>query len=236
MPPRGFVPLLIEKGNQLPFLPSFPDRNSTSACRIEISYPRRNSSLTCGKNAAHKPAIRKIRTTLSLKVSNPSLNVSEIFQRANYLALPFQGKHMLRQKYGPSQCKTIRGLPDAYVNITNSQLENDCIIDNYKNLWHIERAFRMSKTDLRIRPIYHRLRHRIEAHVCIAFTAYCIYKELETALYASKSTLSLKRAAEITHNIYQITYQLPDSKRTQSQLLKTDEQQSELLQIINQNF
>jgi len=37
----------------------------------------------------------------------------------------------------------------------------------------------MSKTDLRIRPIYHHLRARIEAHICISFTAYKIYKEFE---------------------------------------------------------
>jgi transposase len=96
--------------------------------------------------------------------------------------------------------------------ITNSKLNNDVILENYRNLFHIERAFRMSKTDLRIRPIYHRLRHRIEAHICIAFTAYTIYKELERVLKEEKSTLSLKTASEITHNMYQITYQLPDSK------------------------
>jgi transposase len=51
--------------------------------------------------------------------------------------------------------------------VTNTKLKNDEVIENYKSLWSIERAFRMSKTDLRIRPIYHRLRNRIEAHVCI---------------------------------------------------------------------
>ncbi|MCW0485080.1 transposase, partial [Prolixibacteraceae bacterium A06] len=42
---------------------------------------------------------------------------------------------------------------------TNTKLRDKQVIENYKNLWHIEKAFRMSKTDLRIRPIYHRLRH-----------------------------------------------------------------------------
>ncbi len=60
--------------------------------------------------------------------------------------------------------------------ITNTKLSNTEVIDNYKNLWHIEKAFRMSKNDLRIRPIYHRLRYRIEAHICISFVAYSIYK------------------------------------------------------------
>jgi len=120
--------------------------------------------------------------------------------------------------------------------ITNTKLKDKQVLDNYKNLWHIEKAFRMSKTDLRIRPIYHRLRHRIEAHICISFTAYCIYKELERALYKSNSTLSLKKAAEITHNIYQIIYTLQDSKHTKSRLLNMDNEQAELCQIINKYF
>lgn len=120
--------------------------------------------------------------------------------------------------------------------LTNTKLSGKDVIENYKNLWHIEKAFRMSKTDLRIRPIYHRLRHRIEAHICISFTAYCIYKELERVLYKEKSTLSLKKAAELTHNMYQVTYTLPESKHTQSKLLKMDQQQALLYQIIQKYF
>ena len=60
--------------------------------------------------------------------------------------------------------------------ITNTKIPDKQVIENYKNLWHIEKAFRMSKTDLRIRPIYHRLRHRIEAHICICllYTSRCV--------------------------------------------------------------
>jgi len=119
---------------------------------------------------------------------------------------------------------------------TNTKLTDSEVLENYKNLWHIEKAFRMSKTDLRIRPIYHRLQNRIEAHICISFTAYCVYKELERVLYAEKSTLSLKKAAEITHNMYQITYTLPDSKLTKDKLLRMDDEQTELYQLINKYF
>jgi hypothetical protein len=76
--------------------------------------------------------------------------------------------------------------------------------------------FRMSKTDLRIRPIYHRLRHRIEAHICVSFTAYAIYKELERVLHANKSDISINRARELSHNMYQITYLQPESKQNQN--------------------
>ncbi len=94
----------------------------------------------------------------------------------------------------------------------------------------------MSKTDLRIRPIYHRLKNRIEAHICLSFTAYCIYKELERILNKEKSMLSIKKAAELTHTIYEINYTLPETKRTKSQLLQMDDQQAELYRIIAKNF
>lgn len=120
--------------------------------------------------------------------------------------------------------------------LTNTKLPHNQVIDNYKNLWHIEKAFRMSKTDLRIRPIYHRLKRRIEAHICISFIAYGIYKELERILHAEKSSLSVKKAAELTHNMYEVTYVLPQSKHTRSQLLNMDEEQAELYRIIGNNY
>ncbi len=120
--------------------------------------------------------------------------------------------------------------------ITNSKLSKKQIVENYSNLWHIEKAFRMSKTDLRIRPIYHKLKHRIEAHICISFTAYTVYKELERTLKNEKSNLSIERSKELTHNMYEITYTLPESKHTKSRFLRMDDEQAELYQVIQKFF
>lgn len=120
--------------------------------------------------------------------------------------------------------------------LTNCPLKEDQIIDHYKQLWQIEKAFRISKTDLKIRPIYHRLRHRIEAHICIAFVAYSIYKELERILQKEKSHLSLKEAAELTHTIYQLNVILPQSKHEKSIILKMDGDQDHLIELINKNI
>jgi transposase len=120
--------------------------------------------------------------------------------------------------------------------ITNSKLSKKQVIENYSNLWQIENAFRISKTDLRIRPIYHRLRNRIEAHICISFTAYTIYKELERILKKEQSYLSVKRAAELTHNMYQINVELPESKSQQSIILNMDKEQTDLYQIVLKYF
>ncbi len=116
--------------------------------------------------------------------------------------------------------------------ITNSKLKAKAVIENYKHLWQIERAFRMSKTDLRIRPIYHRLADRIEAHICVSFAAYAIYKDFERILYKERSPLSVKKAAEQTQNMYQIVATLPESKKQTNVLLKMNQEQSLILKII----
>ena len=117
----------------------------------------------------------------------------------------------------------------AYV--TNSKLPPKKIVANYHNLWFIERAFRMNKTDLRIRPIYHRLRNRIEGHICICFTAYTIMLELERRLKEANSPLSLNEARELTKNIYSITYTLPETKEERTTLLRMTDEQKLLVDI-----
>ncbi len=120
--------------------------------------------------------------------------------------------------------------------LTNTKLKASTVIDNYANLWHIERAFRISKTDLRIRPIYHRLKHRIEAHICISFTAYSILKELERILKKEKCTLSPQRATELTKNMYQISFTLPETKQPKNVILKMDEEQKLVYSILKKYY
>ena len=98
--------------------------------------------------------------------------------------------------------------------ITNTSLSVDAVIENYSNLWHIEKAFRMSKSDLEIRPIYHFTKRRIEAHISISFVAYTVYKELERLLYKYEAPFSVQKARDIIRNMYQIEIELPNSKQS----------------------
>ncbi len=109
--------------------------------------------------------------------------------------------------------------------ITNSTLSDDEILENYKELWQIEKAFRIAKTDLEIRPIYHRKQRRIEAHICIAFVAYKVFKELERQLKQKESKLSPEKAIEIAKTIYAIKIVHPITKNiTYSTIIKSKEQ------------
>ena len=120
--------------------------------------------------------------------------------------------------------------------LTNTELSKEEVIAQYKQLWHIEKTFRISKTDLRIRPIFHYLRKRIEAHICISFAACVIYKELEQQLKKEKSQLSPEKAIDILKTIYSITIKTPYSKTKHSRLLIKNEEQEELLTIFKIPF
>lgn len=109
--------------------------------------------------------------------------------------------------------------------ITNSKMGDEEILENYKELWQIEKAFRIAKTDLEIRPIYHRKQSRIEAHICIAFVAYKVYKELERQLKVKQSNLSPEKAIEIAKTIYAVKIVHPVThKITYSTIIKTEDQ------------
>lgn len=119
--------------------------------------------------------------------------------------------------------------------VTNTKLDEKEVLASYSNLWFIERAFRMNKGDLRARPIFHRLHNRIEAHICICFTAYTIMLELERLLKAAKSDITIYQAGHLTKTMYQLNYQMPRSRRLKSLILQMDSKQQELYDIVRQN-
>lgn len=108
--------------------------------------------------------------------------------------------------------------------ITNAKLSKEEILENYNHLWQIEKAFRTAKTDLKIRPIYHRKKKRIEAHICLTFVAYKVYKELERQLKLKNSNLSPEKVIEILQSMFQVEIRNPINNETLKQnILITEE-------------
>jgi len=115
--------------------------------------------------------------------------------------------------------------------LTNTDMSPDKVIEDYGQLWNIEKAFRISKTDLRISPIYHYRRRRIEAHVLVAFVAYTIYKELELQLFENQKPITPQRAAELMQTMYEMTFKLPNDPLQDQVLLKMDDEQQQLYDL-----
>jgi len=118
--------------------------------------------------------------------------------------------------------------------VTNTSLPSKQVIDSYNNLWKIEKAFRISKTDLKIRPIYHRIRERIEAHICISFVSYVLYKDLERVL-SRYTDISIKKAIKQIKRMQEIMVKLPGN-RIHKIRLKNNELQQKILDAIDEAF
>ena len=166
---------------------------------------------------------------LEKKVASGKLSKKHINNRGYNKYLKLSGDVNISIDYEKFRADSIWDGLKGYV--TNTKLSRDQVIENYGQLWHIEKAFRISKTDLRIRPIYHRLKRRIEAHICICFTAYAIYKELERTLKLNKINLSPEKAIHEIKEIKQLKYILPKSKEIKNKLLRPTPNQAQLLNM-----
>lgn len=166
---------------------------------------------------------------LERKVKSGKLTKEHINNRGYNKYLKLSGDINISIDYAKYEADSVWDGLKGYV--TNTNLKRTKVIDNYSQLWQIEKAFRISKTDLRIRPIYHRLKDRIEAHICICFTAYAIYKELERLLKLNKIELSAEKAIEQIRQIRQLRYTLPKSRQIKTKILQPTPGQTQLLDM-----
>ncbi len=87
-----------------------------------------------------------------------------------------------------------------YTNCSN--LSNEEVISHYKNLWHVEQTFRISKSDLKARPIFHFNEPAIKAHLLICFMALAIAKYIEIKTNRSIKAVTKELKKSINARIY----------------------------------
>ena len=191
-----------------------------------ISYSQKRAS----KDAYNREKGLK-RLEKSLKAGR--LTKSNINNRGYNKYLKLEGEVKIQidyQKFESDQ--TWDGLKGY---ITNTNLTGSEVVESYNNLWLIEKAFRISKTDLKIRPIYHRLRERIEAHICISFVSYLIFKEFERALKENTINISVNQAIKQINKMHEVIFQYSNGNNRRV-LLKNNPTQELIMKAINDNF
>ena len=80
-----------------------------------------------------------------------------------------------------ARARRLAGLKGYVTNIPAAVMPAGEVIASYHDLWHVEASFRMSKSDLRARPIFHHTRESIEAHLTIVFAALAVARYLQDA-------------------------------------------------------
>jgi transposase len=81
--------------------------------------------------------------------------------------------------------------------VTNAKLSGEEILARYNDLWKVEDAFRVTKHDLQVRPVFHWKPRRIKAHIAICFTAYALVKHLEYRVRLCYGKLSIEKIRQL---------------------------------------
>jgi len=117
------------------------------------------------------------------------------------LRLPQEGEEVTRQSFtfalDKDRLRKAELRDGHYLLRSNLVAEDPAVLwGRYVQLTEIEAAFKSLKSELGLRPIYHQLEHRVEAHILIAFLAYCLLVTLKSRLQALAPGLTPRAALE----------------------------------------
>jgi transposase len=110
------------------------------------------------------------------------------------------------------------------------------VYDEYSGLWQVENAFRVTKGTLEMRPMFHFTPRRIEAHVCICFVAYKVYKELDRLLKINNIKLSVDRVLNIAKTITTLKIKLPVSREIMTKTMLVTAKHKSIAYLFDENF
>jgi transposase len=103
-------------------------------------------------------------------------NPAKVMKRSMFLANDGKKKFILNETL-IERHRLLEGIKGYRTNITD--VANKLLIARYKDLWRVEKSFRIAKSDLEARPIYHRRENSIQYHILIVFIALCMAKVIE---------------------------------------------------------
>ncbi|OIQ94678.1 transposase DDE domain protein [mine drainage metagenome] len=121
------------------------------------------------------------------------------------------------------RARQLAGLKGYVTNLPLATMDGASVIAAYHDLWHVEQSFRMTKSDLRARPVFHHQRDAIEAHLTVVFAALAVARHLQDATGTSikkiVQTLRTARSATIEINGERLTLD-PNLTETTRTILK----------------
>jgi hypothetical protein len=118
-----------------------------------------------------------------------------------------------------ARARRLVGLKGYVTNIPAPIMPASEVIGSYHELWHVEQSFRMSKTDLRARPMFHRTRDAIEAHLTIVFTALAVAREVQ-----ARTGLAIRNVVRQLRPLRSATLAINGTTQTFAPAIPTDQQ------------
>jgi hypothetical protein len=115
------------------------------------------------------------------------------------------------------RARQLAGLKGYVTNLPAETMDGDAVIGAYHDLWRVEESFRMTKSDLRARPVFHHQREAIEAHLTVVFAALAIARHLQNA-----TGLSIKKIVRTLRPLRTVTIGVGKERLTAAPMITPD--------------
>jgi transposase len=184
----------------------------------EIAIRRKKLARLLRKLRAMRRSCPK-RDQLLMRVGAAKTDVGRAFGFVK-IHLPQAGQAVTRETFtfqlDKAKLKEAELRDGHYLLRTNLVAEDPAVLwDRYMQLTQIEAAFKCLKSDLGIRPISHQLEHRVEAHILVAFLAYCLTVTLKHRLRTHAPGLTPRAVLEklATIQMLDVSFPTTDGRR-----------------------
>lgn len=159
----------------------------------------KHGTLLCSYSEKRAAKDRSDRKKQLQKAQYQLDNPDKVKRRTRFVSEETKATLKLNQEL-ITQDELKEGIKGYYTNLTlDEKLTAGDIVARYKDLWHVEKAFRIAKTDLEARPIFHHKRESIEAHILVVFVSLCLAKSIEL-----KTGYSIKKVKDMIWRILDI--------------------------------
>jgi len=153
------------------------------------------------------------RDQLLLRIGAAKKEAGRVFGFVE-LHVPIEGEEVTRETFrfqvNKEKLKQAEFRDGHYLLRSNLVAEDPAVLwERYMQLTQVEAAFKSLKSELGIRPLYHQLEHRVEAHIFIAFLAYCLLVTLKSRLQALAPGLTPRAVLEKLATIQMLDVWLP---------------------------
>ncbi len=174
--------------------------------RLVVGY----SAKRAGKDAADR---QRLVDRLMKKVKGDKIKVKDLipnYGSKKYISIENGSASINQEKIkADAQWDGFHGVITNASDKTSSEL-----LLRYRELWQIEEAFRISKHDLKMRPIFHWTENRIKAHIAICFLAFTLAKQAVYRIALQQEPMSLEQIRnELLHAQSSVVIDLASQKK-----------------------
>lgn len=200
---------------------------STKLKKTENKYIRVKTSwgtLICDYSEKRAAKDRSDRKKQLLKAQYQIDNPEKVKRRTRFVTEETKATLTLNQEL-IEQDALREGIKGYYTNL--KKVSSKLISERYHDLWHVEKSFRITKSDLEARPIFHHKRESIETHILIVFVGLCIAKSIEL-----KTGYSIKKVRDAIWRI--LDAELVDTLTNKKFTKRMDTAGNEMAELLTQ--